>query len=342
MSYGGEIIVPNVTYIASATAALDRRFGVALVDVDPKTLNIDPDRVEEAIVPGRTRAIMAVHLFGQPADMAALRDIARRHSLVLVEDAAQAHGAIHDMGRVGAIGDVAGFSFQSTKNLRSGEGGALTTNSREIFERAYVLHNAGRSLENPQRWGHETLGWNIRPSEYVAAVLLHRLRTLEKEQSRRHERLMFFREQILPLDCVEPLGVGPGVVRHGAYMFAMRYHPERCRGLSVDEFLAAVQSEAVPLRRGYARTVAQQPAIERLWAKHPQYVRILPTPVADAVVGSLVYLPHHLLLGSKKELARVAAVLRKVETRGTASAARGWAMTNERRSHRNTARADSL
>src|SRR6185436_2750006 len=128
MEYGGEIVVPNLSFIASATTALDRRFGVVLVDVDPDTYLIDPKRVEEAIVPGKTRAIMAVHLFGQPADMTALADIAKRHSLVLLEDAAQAHGGIHELGRTGSLGDAAGFSFQSSKNLTAGEGGAFTTN----------------------------------------------------------------------------------------------------------------------------------------------------------------------------------------------------------------------
>ncbi|HZI86859.1 MAG TPA: DegT/DnrJ/EryC1/StrS family aminotransferase, partial [Pyrinomonadaceae bacterium] len=128
IEYGGEIIVPNLSFIASATTVLDRGFGIALVDVDPETYLLDPKRVEEAIIPGKTRALMAVHLFGQTADMTALRDIAKRHSLVLLEDAAQAHGAIHELGRAGSIGDAAGFSFQSSKNLSGGEGGAFTTN----------------------------------------------------------------------------------------------------------------------------------------------------------------------------------------------------------------------
>jgi len=136
LDYGGEVIVPNFSFIASANAALDRRFGVALVDVDPDTLNIDPKRVEEAIEPGRTKAIMPVHLFGQPADMAALKAIARKHNLKIIEDAAQAHGAIHQLGRAGSLGDAAGFSFQSSKNISAGEGGALTTNDPAIFERA--------------------------------------------------------------------------------------------------------------------------------------------------------------------------------------------------------------
>ena len=121
LDYGGEVIVPNFSFIASATAPLDRRFGVAFVDVDEGTLLLDPKRVEEAIVPGKTRAILPVHLFGQPADMTALKAIADKHGLKIVEDAAQAHGAVWETGPVGSLGDAGGFSFQSTKNLASGK-----------------------------------------------------------------------------------------------------------------------------------------------------------------------------------------------------------------------------
>ena len=104
LEYGGEVIVPNFSFIATATAPLDRRFGVAFVDVDRKTLLLDPERVEEAIAPGRTRAIMPVHLFGQPANMTALTVIADKYGLKIVEDAAQAHGAVWETGPVGSLG----------------------------------------------------------------------------------------------------------------------------------------------------------------------------------------------------------------------------------------------
>src|SRR5215212_1266263 len=232
IEYGGEIIVPNLSFIASATTVLDRQFGVALVDVDPETYLIDPQRVEEAIVPGRTRAIMAVHLFGQTADMTALRDIAKRHSIALLEDAAQAHGAIHELGRAGSIGDAAGFSFQSSKNLSGGEGGAFTTNDAQVFERAYSFHNVGRARRGGQRWGHHSLGFNMRASEYVAAILLHRLQKLEAQQQRRAANFQKLREYIGDTSCVTPLGIGPGVKRHDVHMFVMRYHAEECGGLS--------------------------------------------------------------------------------------------------------------
>jgi len=315
MEYGGEIIVPNLSFIASATAVLDRRFGVALVDVDPETYLLDPKRVEEAIIPGKTRAIMAVHLFGQPADMTALTDIARRHSLVLLEDAAQAHGAIHELGRVGSIGDAAAFSFQSSKNLSAGEGGALTTNDPEIFERAYSFHNVGRARHGGQRWGHNSLGFNMRASEYVAAILLHRLQKLEAEQQRRADNFQRLRDYLAETSCVTPLGIGPGVKRHGVHMFVLRYHPEECGGLNIGDFINALQAEGLPLNRGYEATMAQQPALQLIAEKHPSYLRVLPTPVADTAVKNMLFLPHEIFLGSDEDMREVAAAFAKVQSR---------------------------
>lgn len=314
MEYGGEIIVPNLSFIASASTVLDRRFGVALVDVDRDTYTLDPRCVEEAIIPGKTRAIMAVHLFGQPADMTALRDIAKRHSLVLLEDAAQAHGAIHELGRAGAIGDAAGFSFQSQKNLSCGEGGAFTTNDPDIFERAYSFHNVGRTRLGGQRWGHESLGFNFRASEYIAAVLLHRLRTLESEQQTRAARAHTLRELLAATLCVEPLALGPGVQRHGLHMFVLRYRPEHCGGLNIEDFVRAMQAEGIPLNRGYVATMAQQAALQRIGEKHPQYLRVLPTPVSDQAVKDMLFLPHYLFLGTDSDMRELAAAFVKVQT----------------------------
>ena len=205
LDYGGEVIIPNLSFIATATAALDRRFGLVFVDVEADTLLLDPQRVEEAIVTGKTRAIMPVHLFGQPANMTALREIARRHNLKLIEDAAQAHGSAWETGPSGSLGDAAGFSFQSHKNLTCGEGGALTTNDEEIFERAYSIHNVGRSRERNERWEHVTLGWNCRITEYQAAVLIERFRRFERQQERRRRNYFKLQEMLGEIMCVEPL-----------------------------------------------------------------------------------------------------------------------------------------
>jgi dTDP-4-amino-4,6-dideoxygalactose transaminase len=313
LDYGGEVVVPNLSFIASATAALDRRFGVAFVDVDPVTLLLDPKRVEEAIIPGRTRAIMPVHLFGQPADMTSLRAIAQKYGLKIVEDAAQAHGAVWETGPVGSLGDAAAFSFQSAKNLTSGEGGAFTTNDEQVFERAYPMHNAGRARVGGQRWEHLSLGWNCRPTEYQAALLLHRFQGFERQQTVRLRNFAKLRELMEDLTCLEPVGVHPGVRRHGMHMFVMRYRSEHCAGLSFEAFLEAVQSEGMPIYRAYETTMSNQPAMQALIAKHPTYFRLLPTPIAEQAANDTAYIAHNVFLGTEADMEDIAVGIRKVQ-----------------------------
>jgi dTDP-4-amino-4,6-dideoxygalactose transaminase len=312
LDYGGEVIVPNLSFIASATAALDRRFGVCLVDVDPATLLLDPRRVEEAIVPGKTRAILPVHLYGQPADMTALRAIADRHGLAIVEDAAQAHGASWESRPVGSLGDAGAFSFQSSKVLSSGEGGALVTSDEELFERAHAMQNVGRDRRKPKRWGHATLGWNFRITEYQAALLLHRLKRLDRERERRAESSALLREALSDATCVEPLALPPQVTGHARYMFTMRFRPERCGGISADEFVQRARGEGIPLHRGFQSTIAEQPAIRTLIERRPSYFTCPGTPVADDAVRRLVHFSHPFLLGSPGEMRKAADGIRRV------------------------------
>ena len=325
LDYGGEVIVPNFSFIASATAPLDRRFGVAFVDVNPGTLLLDPASVEQAIIPGKTRAIMPVHLFGQPADMTALRAIAKKHDLKIVEDAAQAHGAIWESGPVGSLGNAAGFSFQSTKNLSCGEGGALTTNDEQVFERAYSMHNAGRSRIDGGRWEHVTLGWNCRPTEYQAALLLHRFKHFEERQAVRKSNFELLRWLMKDTACIEPLAVHPDVRAHGMYMFAMRYKPDHCGGLSVEQFLELVRAEGAPIYRAFATTMSDQPAMQHLMRKRPEYFRRLPTPIADRAAEETVYIAQNVFLGTADDMADIAGAVRKVESHCTERASRGRA-----------------
>jgi dTDP-4-amino-4,6-dideoxygalactose transaminase len=114
------------------------------------------------------------------------------------------------------------FRFHRLRTLSAGEGGAFTTNDPEIFERAYSFHNVGRARQGGQRWGHNSLGFNMRASEYLAAILLHRLQKFEAQQQRRAENFMKLREYVSEVSCVTPLGIGQGVVRHGIHMFVLK------------------------------------------------------------------------------------------------------------------------
>lgn len=178
---GDEVIVPSNTYIATWLAVSN--VGAMPVPVEPQiaTANLDPERVEAGITP-RTRAIIAVHLYGQPAEMSLLRAIADRHNLFLIEDAAQAHGASWEGRRVGSLGDAAGFSFYPGKNLGCyGDGGAITTNDEMLADRVRVLRNYG----SRQKYQNECRGTNSRLDELQAALLRVRLRRLDEWNGRR-------------------------------------------------------------------------------------------------------------------------------------------------------------
>ncbi len=179
---GDEVITPAGSFIASSSAISFTGATPVWVDVDPKTYNIDPNLIEAAITP-RTRAIMAVHLYGQPADMDAIFEVARQHALPVIEDACQSHGATYKGRRSGSMGAFAAFSFYPAKNLGAyGDAGALTTNDSELAEKVRMMRNYGQRA----KYDHVYLAWNRRLDTIQAAVLRVKLRHLDRwNQSRR-------------------------------------------------------------------------------------------------------------------------------------------------------------
>jgi dTDP-4-amino-4,6-dideoxygalactose transaminase len=189
---GDEVIVPANTFIATWLAVSLVGARIVPVEPDDSSWNIDPKRIEEAITP-RTRAIMPVHLYGVPADMDAIRDIAQRHHLRVIEDAAQAHGARYRGLRAGSLGDAAGFSFYPGKNLGAlGDGGAITTNDDELAERLRKLRNYGSSI----KYQHDVAGVNSRLDEIQSAVLRVKLQHLDEDNARRAAVANRYREAL--------------------------------------------------------------------------------------------------------------------------------------------------
>jgi dTDP-4-amino-4,6-dideoxygalactose transaminase len=192
LAEGDEVIVPGNTFIASFLAISETRLVPVAVEPDPVSFNIDPARVEAAIGP-RTRAIMAVHLYGQLADMPALSALAKRHGLLLIEDAAQAHGAASDGRRAGAFGDAAAFSFFPTKNLGAlGDGGAIVTDDAVLAQRVVALRNYGSEV----KYHHLFQGVNSRLDEMQAALLRVKLRYLDEDVAWRRHVARRYREGI--------------------------------------------------------------------------------------------------------------------------------------------------
>jgi dTDP-4-amino-4,6-dideoxygalactose transaminase len=186
---GDEVITTPNTFIATAEAICYTGARPVFVDIDPKTANLDPDLIE-LVITERTKAILPVHLYGRPADMKPILEIAQKHGLAVIEDACQAHGARYRGRRVGSIGDAAAFSFYPSKNLSAyGEGGALTTNDAGIAELVRALRNHGQS--GP--YTHARIGYNYRMEGFQGAVLRVKLKRLEQWNARRKEIAALYR-----------------------------------------------------------------------------------------------------------------------------------------------------
>ena len=190
---GDEIIVPSNTYIATWLAVTYCGATPIPVEPDVRTYNLDPSRIEAAITP-KTRAIIAVHLYGQPADMDAINAVADRHGLKVIEDAAQAQGAKYKGGRVGGLGDAAGFSFYPGKNLGAyGDAGAVTTNDAELAERIRMLRTYGSKV----KYHNEIKGFNSRLDELQAAFLREKLKVLDDWNARRTNIAHYYNEHLV-------------------------------------------------------------------------------------------------------------------------------------------------
>ena len=179
---GDEVITTPFTFIATANSIVFTGAKPVFVDIDPNTFNIDVKKIEEKITK-KTKAILPVHLYGLMADMPAINEIAKKHKLVVIEDAAQAHGADIKGKRAGNWGNAATFSFYPTKNMTTGEGGMITTNDKNLAERAKLFRNQGMK----RRYYHDVVGYNFRMTEIAAAIGIEQLKKLDKFNEKRIE-----------------------------------------------------------------------------------------------------------------------------------------------------------
>ena len=201
---GDEVIMPSFTFVSTANAVVLRGATPVFVDIDPETLNLDPARVAAAVTP-RTKAIFAVHYAGFPADMDALADIARANNLVLVEDAAQALGSRYKGRLAGSLGDMAAFSFHETKNVISGEGGALTLNRDDLSERAEIIREKGTNRSKffrgqVDKYTWVDLGSSFLPGELIASFLYAQLECADMINRRRLSSFERYLEAFSPFE----------------------------------------------------------------------------------------------------------------------------------------------
>lgn len=291
-----EVIVPAYTFVASATSVVLAGARPVIADVTRDTLHLDPVAVERLIGP-RTKAIMPVHLAGAAADVDALKGF----GVPLVEDAAQAHGATWRGRPVGTLGDAACFSFQSSKAMTAGEGGLIVTDDEAVYRKLWALHNVGRSLEGGW-YEHPDIGWNLRMTEFQAAVLLPQLAALDEQLATRQRAVEFLRRELT--DGLEVLPEPVGSTRSTHHLGLVRYDSNAFGGRSKDDFLAAMAAEGVPLDAGY-RSLSRESALS-------SYADQRPCPVAEAAADSIVWIRQSLLMSDEEALADIGSAARKV------------------------------
>lgn len=246
---GDEVIVPPYTFIATASAALMIGAVPVFVDVELDTLLIDPAQIDAAVT-SRTKAIIPVHHGGSPVDMDGVMAAARRHGLKVIEDAAQAHGAAWRGTPVGAIGDVGTFSFQSSKPVNAGEGGMMVTNDDELDELLWSYRNVGRR-RGGEWYEHVRLGWNLRMTEFQAAVVLEQMKRMPGQQAHRSEAAAYLSGRLAEIPGCIPLRVPEGVTAHSWYTYHWRWLGAKDGGLPKKVFADALRAEGVPVFAGY-------------------------------------------------------------------------------------------
>lgn len=308
---GDEVITSAWTFIATAGAMLTLGAQPVFVDIDPTTNTIDPARIGEAITP-KTKAIVPVHIGGLPADMDGVLNVAREAGLPVLEDACQAWGAQWRGQGAGSIGDLGCFSFQESKNITGGEGGAVVTNERALHDRVWSIHNTGRTPESVGMFDHAMVGRNLRMTEWQAAILLAQLERLPEQMARRDRSATRLSEALTEIPGLTPLRIDDRVTRSGWHLYQITYNPTTFDGHDREAFLSALQAEGVPCSAGYIplpHIDAMQKAIRQRFREDAQRH---PIPHAEAAGRHTVWLPQTLLLASDDTVDQAITAFQKI------------------------------
>jgi len=320
---GDEVIVPPYTFVATINVVLLQYALPIFVDSDRETFQIDARKVEAAITP-RTAAILPVHIGGSPADLDAIAAIGRKHRLPVVEDACQAHLAEWRGRKVGTWGATGCFSFQVSKNLCSGEGGAILTDDQDLAQRCYAFHNNGRpraipNYHSPHPDGRAT---NVRLTEFQAALLMAQMTRIEEQSRVREQNAQHLSSLLREIPGTTPARMYEGCTRNAYHLYMFRYDKGAFAGLSRDKFLQALRAEGVPSSGGYSPLNKQsflknalssrgfQRAFsgEELAGWHDRNQ----CPENDRLCEEAVWLTQNMLLGPRSDMEQIAEAVRKI------------------------------
>jgi len=319
---GDEVLVPPYTFVATVNVVLLQHALPVFVDTDPQTFQMDAGKIEAAIT-DRTRCILPVHLGGSPADMDRILAIAEKHKLPVLEDACQAHLAEWRHRKVSTLGDLGCFSFQASKNLNSGEGGAILTDNEDLMETCRSFHNNGRGRPN-SNFSYVRNGCNHRMTEFQAALLLAQLSRLEEQSRIREQNAQYLTKQLGEIPGITSARMYEGATRNAYHLYMLRYEPEKFAGLARARFLKAMQAEGIPCSGGYSplnkepflKNTLESRAYRSIYSAKEisGYQARNHCPANDKLCEEAVWFFQTMLLGSKSDMDQIAEAVRKVQS----------------------------
>lgn len=316
---GDEVIIPNFTFVATASAVLFAGALPVMVDVSRDTYCIDPALVETAVRP-RTKAIIAVHMGGQPADLDRLGEIAVQHNLALVEDSSHAHGSQWRGRGVGTFGRAGTFSFQSSKLMTAGEGGIVITNDDDVERMARSVHDCGRM---PGEWfySHYIYGSNYRLSEWQGAVLHAQLSRLDEQTQCRHRNARLLDTLLRPIAGITPQKLDPRCTRNGHYAYIFHVDASGFSGITNAQFIKALNAEGIPTQASYPPVHSldlfqsgeyRKRLADAQKAEAHDFLR-QPFPETQRAAWNTVWIPQPALLGDEQDMHEIAGAITKIQ-----------------------------
>lgn len=318
---GDEVLVPPYTFVATVNVVLLQYAIPVFVDTDRETFQIDAKKLEERIT-DRTRCMIPVHLGGSSADLDAILSVARKHKLHVIEDACQAHNAEWRGKKVGSYGDTGCFSFQATKNLTCGEGGAVITNDEAVMDRCFSFHTNGRERKGARSFSYGKNGTNARMTEFQATLLLRGMTRLEEQCKTRERNAGYLTTQLNEIPGIHPAKMYEGTTRNAYHLYMFRYDKEKFAGLSKSRFSAALRAEGIPCSNGYS-PLNKEPFLEAALhsrgfqaiysrAYIDRYFKNNHCPENDRLCNEeALWLFQAMFLGTRTDMDHIAAAIRK-------------------------------
>lgn len=325
---GDEVIIPPYTFIATPQAVLQTGAMPVFVDTDPNTFQIDVNKIEAKIT-ARTRAILPVHIAGIPCDIDAIMKIARKHNLIVVEDACQAWLSEVNHKKVGTFGNAGCFSFQNSKNIPMGEGGAIVSDDEALIDRCFSYHNFGiahGSMVAKYGAGMSMPGTKLRLTEYQAAIGLAQLKRLDAQTTIRAENAAYLKSRLETIPGIIPYTLYENVTRVSFHLFPFRYKKEAFKDLPRAAFLKALSAEGVPCSGGY-NTLNTQPFIANTFQSknfrkmytpqqldYKKYMERNHCPNNDVLCNEeAVWFTQNMLLGSRADMDYIVSAIEKIQ-----------------------------